>query len=82
MKKVKSIATTLLATTLLASTALFAACETTTNQEDPQNNEPAVEETLEVPYDLSSTAYDFEKEYFIDDYNTKHYSAYNVNVFD
>ena len=72
MKKIKQILTSIIAIVLLITTALLSACDPKKEKEEGQ---------LEVPYDLSSTAYDFEKEYFIDDYNVKH-ASYNVEIFD
>lgn len=81
MKKFTKITTVIIAILLLASTVVLTACNEKTNPNQiPQEEQPVEEPALEVPYDLSSTAYDFEKEYFFSDYNAKH-SSYNVNVF-
>ena len=79
MKKIKWIITTIVTIVLLSTIVILSACNPTneSNEKEPEN---IVEEALAVPYDLSSTEYDFEKKYFVDDYNTKH-SSFNVNVF-
>lgn len=79
MKKFKWIITTITTIVLLSTIIILSACNPNKDNEN-NKSEDIEEEVLSVPYDLSSTEYDFEKEYFVDDYNTKH-SSYNVNVF-
>ena len=70
MKNIKKTAIISIAILLLLGTSILAACETELLP-------------LEVPYDLSSYEYVFEKEYFFDDYNDRHSSAsYGIDVFE